>query len=284
MNKTLKQILPLLRQALAEDVGSGDLTSLATIPQLACGKLILIAKAEGIICGLRLLKEIFQILDRGIRINFFKKDGEWVKVGEEVAIIKGKVRSLFAGERLALNFLQRLSGIATFTRRFVEAGKPYGMKIYDTRKTTPLWRQLEKYAVRVGGGMNHRHGLYDMILIKGNHIDACGGIVPAVQRALEFRRSLLRKIKLGVEVRSIAELRSILPFGPDLIMLDNMRLAEISSALSLIGGAKKPELEISGGITIERIPQLGRLGVRRVSVGAITHSAPALNLSFKYEK
>ena len=272
----------LLYKALEEDIGPGDVTSRATIDADLSGKLVLDAKQRGIVCGLSVFAAVFTLVDPGTTIRFIAHDGDPVRPGQRIAIVHGKIRSLLAAERVALNFLQRLSGIATFTHRFVKAVKPYPLKIYDTRKTTPLFRRLEKYAVRTGGGYNHRFGLYDMILIKDNHIDACGGIIDAVNRARDYGRSHDSTIKIGVEVRSIRELQKALPLKVDLILLDNMRLDQIRRAIELVGSARKPELEISGGITLRRLRRLAEAGVRRVSIGALTHSAPALDFSLNY--
>jgi nicotinate-nucleotide pyrophosphorylase (carboxylating) len=282
----MKRISPglkkLLRMAVKEDLGSGDVTSLATIPASAMGYMTLFAKEEGIIAGLPVFKEVHKLVDSSTRVELQLNDGSRVTPGVEVANLTGRMRSLLAAERLSLNFMQRLSGIATFTGKFVEAAQPYKMKIYDTRKTTPLWRELEKYAVTIGGGCNHRFGLYDMILIKDNHIDTCGGIEEAAHKAIEYRRTRRKGIKIAVEVRSLWELPSILSLDIDLVLLDNMSVRRIRRAIEIIGNRNKPEIEISGRITLNRISKLGQAGVRRVSVGALTHSAPALDLSLKY--
>lgn len=284
MKNLLKKIVPLLKQALEEDIGKGDVTTEATIPDHLQGKLVVKVKAPGIICGLPVFEKLYQLLDRRVLVNSLKKEGDRVNAGDKVAIVSGPLRSLLAGERVALNFLQRLSGIATFTGRFVTVANRYGIKIYDTRKTTPLWRALEKYAVRIGGGYNHRSGLYDMILIKDNHIDACGDIVSAVAKAVAYNQKQRRKLKIGVEVRTLAELHAILSFPVDLILLDNMPLATIRKAMAIMGRAEKPEVEVSGGVTLKRLKALGQAGVRRVSIGALTHSAPALDIACDYEK
>lgn len=284
MENLLKKIVFLLKQALEEDIGEGDVTTEATIPDHLQGKLVVKVKAPGIICGLSVFEKLYQLLDRSVLVNILKKDGDRLNAGDRVAIVSGPLRSLLTGERVALNFLQRLSGIATFTARFVTIANRYGIKVYDTRKTTPLWRALEKYAVRIGGGYNHRFGLYDMILIKDNHIDACGDIVNAVAKAVAYNQKQRRKLKIGVEVRTLAELHAILPFPVDLILLDNMPLKTIRKAMAIIGRAEKPEVEVSGGITLKRLKALGQAGVRRVSIGALTHSAPALDIACDYEK
>lgn len=276
-----KELKTLIKKALKEDIGSGDITSRATIAQTETGKLVLVAKQQGVVCGLAVFSEVFKLIEPSTKIRFFKKDGDEVRAGDQVAVLSGNLRALLSGERVALNFLQHLSGIATYTRRFVNAVKPYPVKIYDTRKTTPLWRWLEKYAVRIGGGYNHRFGLYDMILIKDNHIDACGGIVEAVNRAKAYCGSRGLKVKIGVEVRTIKELESVLPLKVDLILVDNMPINWIRRVLKIMRDAKRPELEVSGGITLRKIKRLAELGVRRVSIGALTHSAPAMDFSLK---
>lgn len=276
-----KELKTLIKKALKEDIGSGDITSRATIAQTETGKLVLVAKQQGVVCGLAVFSEVFKLIEPSTKIRFFKKDGDEVRAGDQVAVLSGNLRALLSGERVALNFLQHLSGIATYTRRFVNAVKPYPVKIYDTRKTTPLWRWLEKYAVRIGGGYNHRFGLYDMILIKDNHIDACGGIVEAVNRAKAYCGSRGLKVKIGVEVRTIKELESVLPLKVDLILVDNMPINWIRRVLKIMRDAKRPEIEVSGGITLRKIKRLAELGVRRVSIGALTHSAPAMDFSLK---
>ncbi len=280
--KISKEETSLLRKALEEDIGSGDVTSMSTIPAAQRGTCVLHAGQRGILCGLDVFARVFTLVNNSTKVEFHKQDGDRVHNGDRVATLRGRIRSLLSAERVALNFLQRLSGIATFTRRFVEEVAPHRLKIFDTRKTTPLWRRFEKYAVRTGGGYNHRFGLYDMILIKDNHIDACGGIKEAVERAKEFCSSQRQKIPIGVEARSIKELRQLMALNVDLVLLDNMRLDQIRRALAIVGSAPKPELEISGGVTLRKMRHLARVGVRRVSIGALTHSAPAVDFSLTY--
>ena len=282
----MKDVFPnldkVLKSALDEDIGTGDITSESVIPPGKNGLLVLVAKAKGVICGLPVFARIHTLIDKDTAITLFKNDGDVVMPGDEIALIKGNLRSLLAAERVSLNFLQRLSGIASLTRKFVEKVRPYGLKIYDTRKTTPLLRQLEKYAVRCGGGHNHRFGLYDMILLKDNHIDACGGIEQAIIKAQSYRRKTKSRVKIAVEVRSLSDMVAVLPFEVDLVLLDNMTYKQIRNVLRMVDDHKKPEIEVSGGITLKTISRLAEIGVRRVSIGALTHSAPALDLSLDY--
>ena len=266
---------PLIDLALAEDVGPGDITTQATIPEGATGEAVILAKAHGVLAGLPVAAEVFRRVDRGIRFEELAQDGEPVAPGDVVARLSGPLRGILTGERVALNFLSHLSGIATLTAEFVTAVAPYRAVILDTRKTTPGWRSLEKYAVRCGGGRNHRLGLYDMVLIKDNHIAACGSIYEAVRRV----RAAGVKVPIEVEVKDLDELAEALSLEVDRILLDNMDLEELREAVRLAGG--KVPLEASGGVTLENVAEVAACGVDFISVGAITHSAPALDLSLE---
>ena len=266
---------PLIDLALAEDVGPGDVTTQATIPEGVAGEAVILAKAHGVLAGLPVAAEVFRRVDRGIRFEELAQDGEPVASGDVVARLSGPLRGILTGERVALNFLGRLSGIATLTAEFVTAVAPYRAVILDTRKTTPGWRLLEKYAVRCGGGRNHRLGLYDMVLIKDNHIAACGSLSEAVRRV----RAAGVKVPIEVEVKDLDELAEALSLGVDRILLDNMDLEELREAVRLAGG--KVPLEASGGVTLENVAEVAACGVEFISVGAITHSAPALDLSLE---
>ena len=266
---------PLIDLALAEDVGPGDVTTQATIPEGAAGEAVILAKAHGVLAGLPVAAEVFRRVDRGIRFEELAQDGEPVAPGDAVARLSGPLRGILTGERVALNFLSHLSGIATLTAEFVTAVAPYRAVILDTRKTTPGWRSLEKYAVRCGGGRNHRLGLYDMVLIKDNHIAACGSLGEAVRRV----RAAGVKVPIEVEVKDLDELAEALSLEVDRILLDNMDLEELREAVRLAGG--KVPLEASGGVTLENVAEVAACGVDFISVGAITHSAPALDLSLE---
>ena len=268
-----------IRRALAEDIGKGDVTSLGLVKANQQGRAHIVAKADGVLCGMPVVQCVFHCLEPRLRIECLKRDGEQVRRGEVVARIRGRVHPILSGERVALNFLQHLSGIATQTARFVAAVRGSNTKIYDTRKTTPLWRGLEKYAVRTGGGYNHRMGLFDMILIKDNHIDAVGGIGPAVARVRARKK---RGLRIGVEARTLEEVREAVASHADLILLDNMPIHQIRQALRI--GKGQTEIEVSGGINIARAKKMASLGVSRISIGSLTHSAPALDFSLEYIK
>lgn len=276
MRITDSKIKHLIHLALSEDVGKRDLTSEAVIENRLSGKAIIVAKQEGIIAGLPVAKMVFQMVNPRIIFNQLKQDGERIKKKEKVASIQGKVKTILAAERTALNFLQRLSGIATLTAKYVEKIKGTRAKILDTRKTTPGLRVLEKYAVKAGGGENHRMGLFDMILIKENHIKAAGGISDAIKRA----RSKYPRQKIEVEVRSLSELREAIESKPDWIMLDNMKIQQMKKAVKMIRSTgPNIKIEASGGINLRNVRKIALTGVDFISVGALTHSAPALDLS-----
>ncbi|MFO8054458.1 MAG: carboxylating nicotinate-nucleotide diphosphorylase [Bacteroidales bacterium] len=269
-------------QAIAEDHGSGDHTSLATIPSTAQGSARLIAKENGIISGTAIGCKVFQKIDPSLHIQVITPDGRHVNSGDEILKVKGSARSIVMAERLALNFLQRMSGIATSTGQYVEAVKEFPAKILDTRKTTPLLRQLEKKAVKDGGGGNHRMGLYDMIMIKDNHIDFAGGIAPAIETAVEYLKNNNLTLPVEIEVRDFEELRQVIASGKiTRIMLDNFSPEDLVIAVQSING--KYETEASGGITLENIKNYAASGVDYISVGALTHRIKSMDMSLKAE-
>jgi len=265
----------LIEQALREDVGPGDVTTRAVIPPDVRGKGAILVKAHGVICGLQVAAEVFRAVDERVSFRPRVREGEPVQPGDVVAEVEGPLRGILTAERTALNFLARLSGIATLTARFVDAVAPYRAVILDTRKTTPGWRVLEKYAVRCGGGRNHRMGLYDMVLIKDNHIAACGSISEAVRRV----RAAGVGVPVEVEVKDLDELREALKLGVDRILLDNFSVEDIAEAVKIAEG--RVPLEASGGVTLDNVAAIAATGVDYISVGALTHSAPALDLSLE---
>lgn len=263
-----------IRAALREDLGSaGDVTTRAVFPPGAQGRARVIAKEPGILCGGPVFALVFEELG-GVTVSIQKPDGSAVVPGEEVITLGGSMHSLLAGERTALNLLQHLSGIATLTHRFV-AAVGGGIAVCDTRKTTPLWRDLEKQAVACGGGTNHRMGLHDMVMLKDTHADGAGGLANALRRVLPLRPGL----RVAAEARTLEEVRTVLELGADLIMLDNMDDDTLRQAVALI--ARRIPTEVTGGITIESARRLADLGIDRVSVGALTHSVKALDFSMK---
>lgn len=263
-----------LRAWLREDLGQGDLTSLLVVPEDIEGEAVILAKEGGVLAGLWVAERVFALADPRTAFAPLVAEGARVAEGTEVARVRGPLRGILAGERLALNLLQRLSGIATLTRAYVEALAGTKAQILDTRKTTPGLRALEKYAVRVGGGKNHRYGLFDGILIKENHVRAAGGVGEAVRRA---KARAPHYLKVEVEVRDLAELEEALEAGADLILLDNFPLEALREAVRRVGG--RVPLEASGNMTLERAKAAAEAGVDYVSVGALTHSAKALDLS-----
>lgn len=270
------QIEQLLRSALEEDIGGGDITTLSTVAKDTRGKGLFRAKRAGVVAGLILIEKIFSYLDTEVEVRCLSRDGDAVKPGTVVAEAEGPIRALLMGERTALNFLQRLSGTATLTRRYVDAVKDFPVKIIDTRKTTPGFRTLEKYAVRMGGGTNHRLGLYDAALIKDNHIAAAGSIAGAVA---SVRRQAPFMAKIEVECSTLDQVREALDARADVIMLDNVNPKEMADAVRVIN--KRAWVEASGGITIETLREVAAAGVDFISVGALTHSAPAVDFNMK---
>lgn len=267
----------ILTQALLEDIGEGDVTTCAVIPENHRSKAVLIAKEDFVLAGLPFAERIFQLLNSELKFKAHKKDGDIVKKGAVIATINGNTRSLLMAERTALNLLQRLSGIATLTRRFVEKVKGLTVKIVDTRKTTPGLRTFEKYAVRAGGGKNHRFGLFDGILIKDNHINAAGSIEKAVKTAKLKTHHML---KIEVETKNIREVRSALSADAEIIMLDNMSVEDIRKSVKLIR-SQNPQIiiEASGNINLENIRKVAEICVDLISIGALTHSARAVDIS-----
>ena len=284
-NQDLEQTLPpaivagAIAAALAEDLGlSGDITSSATIPANRRASCTIAAREHGTIAGLALARRAFEQLDPACRITALVTDGAAVTPGSIVARIEGNARALLSAERVALNFMGRMSGIATLTRRYVDATTGTGARIVDTRKTTPGMRALEKYAVRAGGGMNHRAGLFDAVLIKDNHIAIAGGIAAAIMAA---RARAGHMVKIEVEVDTLSQLGEVLAHKVDAVLLDNMTVQELETAVSMASGSFL--LEASGGVTLESVGAIARTGVDLISVGALTHSAPVLDLGFDFE-
>lgn len=269
----------LLNLAFAEDVGDGDHTTLSTIPAEAIGKQKLIIKENGILAGVEIARKVFEKFDPQLKMTTYIEDGAHVKVGDIAFIVEGPVRSLLQTERVMLNIMQRMSGIATVTAKYQEKLSGLKTKVLDTRKTTPGLRMLEKEAVRIGGGCNHRIGLFDMILIKDNHVDFAGGIKEAVTAAKKYCAETGRDLKIEVEVRNTDEIMQVLELGVDRIMLDNFTPERTKEAVALING--RVEIESSGGITIDTLRQYGECGVDYISVGALTHSVKGLDMSFK---
>jgi nicotinate-nucleotide pyrophosphorylase (carboxylating) len=266
--------------ALEEDAGRGDFSTLASIPEGVRGKAVLKIKEQGILAGLSLAQDIFRYLEPDAVINTFKKDGDVIHKGETAFEVSAGVHTILKGERLVLNCMQRMSGIATLTHQFVDKIKGYKAKILDTRKTTPLFRAFEKEAVRIGGGFNHRMGLYDMVMLKDNHIDFCGGIAKAIEQTNSYLRSSGLLLKIEVETRSLNDVREVLATGQvHRIMLDNFEPDDVEAAVSLIGG--RFETEASGGIHMGNVVDYARTGVDFISVGAIIHHAVSLDLSLK---
>lgn len=270
----------LIDLAFAEDIGDGDHTTLSCIPPDAMGESKLLIKEEGVFAGVDIAKEVFRRFDPTMQVEVYIPDGSHVKPGDIVMSVKGKVQSLLQTERLMLNILQRMSGIATMTARYVARLEGTKTRVLDTRKTTPGMRMLEKLAVKIGGGTNHRIGLFDMILLKDNHIDFAGGIEKAISRCHEYLKEKGKDLKIEIEVRDFTELQRVLDFGGvDRIMLDNFTPEETGRAVKLIAG--RYETESSGGITFDTIRDYAEQGVDFISVGALTHSVKGLDMSFK---
>ncbi len=270
----------LIELAFAEDIGDGDHTTLCCIPEDAVGKSKLLIKEEGVLAGIEIAKKVFHAFDETMQVEVLINDGEEVAPGDVAMIVTGKVRSLLQTERLMLNIMQRMSGIATMTRRYVQRLEGTKTRVLDTRKTTPGMRILEKQAVKIGGGVNHRIGLFDMILLKDNHVDFSGGISNAISRCHQYLKDKGKSLKIEIEVRNFEELQQVLDHGGvHRIMLDNFSVEDTRKAVEMIAG--KYETESSGGITIETIRDYAECGVDFVSVGALTHSVKGLDMSFK---
>ncbi len=276
----LNLVRPLIRGALDEDVGRGDITSEALFPSSLKGRAQIVAKEEGLLAGVEVAKEVFRLSSSGsMKFSRSLKDGDLVGPKKAVLIMEGGASSILRGERVALNFLSRLSGIATLTRKYVDLVKDLEVRILDTRKTSPHLRVLEKYAVKTGGGVNHRFGLDDGILIKDNHIKICGGVGEAVKRA---RKNLSPLLKIEVEVENLAQLEEAIAAGADIIMLDNMGKGKMREAVSRIRSHEKHILiEASGGINLENVRNVAETGVDFISVGGLTHSVASLNFTLE---
>ncbi len=266
----------VVKAALAEDVGSGDITTAAVVGQGTRGQCKIIAKENMTVAGLFIAEMAFRRLDKDVVFKPFGKDGEYVKKGKTIAIVAGRLNALLTAERVALNFLQRLSGIATLTRSFAAKAAPHGARILDTRKTTPCLRMLERYAVRAGNGSNHRFGLFDAVLIKDNHITAAGGVQKAISRVNKMYK---KRMPVEVEVTNLKETKEAVKAGADIIMLDNMGIAGMKKAVKLINGMAL--IEASGGININNVEAVAKTGVDFISVGALTHSAMAADISME---
>jgi nicotinate-nucleotide pyrophosphorylase (carboxylating) len=272
------QVRHLIQASIEEDLGRGDVTTESTIAEHVISRARLITKQEVVLAGMKVFIEVYAALDSAVHIKPSRKDGDLLIPGTAIAELEGPARSLLAGERVALNFLQRLCGIATLTRRYVDAVRGYNVEIVDTRKTTPGWRLLEKYAVRVGGGKNHRHDLGDGVLIKDNHIVAAGGIRLAVEMARRHSHHLL---KVEVEVETLEQVEEALQAGAEVIMLDNMPPAMLAEGVKMIDG--RALVEASGGISLESVIDVARTGVDLISVGRLTHSAPAADIHVEFD-
>jgi len=270
----------LIKNALAEDIGSGDHSTLSSIDKDAKGEAVLKIKQDGILAGMDVAEKIFRFVEPGIIFTPFKKDGDKMAIGEKAFEVKGKVHTILSCERLVLNVMQRMSGIATLTDKYVQKLKGYKTKLLDTRKTTPNFRLLEKEAVRIGGGTNHRFGLYDMIMLKDNHIDYSGGIENAINRAVDYVKKNHLDLRIEVETRNLEDVRKVMATGRiDRIMLDNFTPPQIVEALKIIGG--KYETEASGGINYGNLEEYAATGVDYISSGAVIHGATSLDLSLK---
>ncbi len=270
----------IIRFALKEDIGDGDHSTLACVPVNAIGSANLLVKEPGILAGVEVAKRIYEIYDPLLEVTWFKMDGDNVQPGEIAFIVKGSSQSILSTERLVLNFMQRMSGIATQTAKILDEIKGCTTKLLDTRKTTPGIRYLEKWAVKIGGGDNHRFGLYDMIMLKDNHIDYAGGIIPAIEKTKSYLQHTNKSLALEVEVRNMSELLEVLSIGGvQRIMLDNFTPEQLNEALKLI--PNELQTEASGGITLQNIRAYAETGVQFISVGALTHSVKSLDLSLK---
>lgn len=270
----------IIERALEEDIQEGDHTSLSTIPKSLQGKAVIIAKEQGLLAGIRIAEEILYQVDQNLVVVLLAEDGEVVEPGDRLMEISGDVQAMLKAERLVLNTMQRMSGIASLTNRYVKKIEDYASKVLDTRKTTPGFRYFEKLAVKIGGGVNHRMGLYDMIMIKDNHIDFAGGIQVALERADQYRKQKGIDIQIEIETRNIEEVKEVLRVGiADRIMLDNFTPEKMKEALQVVN--KQVITEASGGITLDTIEDYAQTGVDYISVGALTHSAVIIDMSMK---
>jgi len=281
MSLDMEKVRTLVRVALKEDIGKGDITSKLTVPKPARALALIMAKEDAVIAGLPVAKLVYEIVDPALAFDGLLQDGSRVEYGDILVKIQGSARSILAGERVALNFLQHLSGVATLTAKYVEQVQGTSAKILDTRKTLPGFRVLDKYAVRMGGGTNHRMGLYDMVLIKSNHVELAGGIGNAIRK---IKRSNGKGTKVVAEVRNLNEATEALFASPDRLLLDNMSLDKIRDVVALVETSNrarevKTDLEVSGGINLDNVRAIAQTGVNFVSVGALTHSARAVDIS-----
>jgi len=282
MEITRSKVEHLIELALQEDLGDrGDITTDAVVPKETKGSAKIVAKQRGILAGLQVAAWVFEHVAPDLQFEALRADGEEVLAGETIATLSGRLRAILVGERTALNFLGRLSGIATYARAFVKAVQGTKARILDTRKTTPGWRYLEKYAVHCGGGVNHRMGLWDQVLVKDNHVAAAGSLQEAVRRVRENLANRGIRTTVVVEARSLEDVRDALALGVDRILLDNMHLEQLRQAVALVRG--RVPLEASGNVTLENVRAVAETGVDFISVGAITHSAPAFDLSLQVE-
>jgi nicotinate-nucleotide pyrophosphorylase (carboxylating) len=275
--KSDREIQRLILNALTEDIGDGDVTTAGIVPKDVHFIGEFIAKENGIIAGLEILKLVFETLDETLLIHLKVEDGDWIRKNDIITVISGSAHSILSGERIALNFLQRMSGIATTTKRYCDAVKHTSAKILDTRKTVPGLRILDKLAVKIGSGENHRFGLFDMVLIKENHITAAGSISEAVQRARQYIEKDKNKYQIEVEVTTIQELKEVLELNVDRIMLDNMSLDDLKTAVRVVGN--QIPLEASGNVSLDNVSKIAETGVDFISVGQLTHSVKALDIS-----
>lgn len=275
------QVLQLfIQSALTEDIGEGDHSALGSVPLATIARARLLIKDNGILAGIALADKIFKQVDPSLQIEYFKKDGDSVTKGEVAFIVQGPARSILSAERLVLNCMQRMSGIATYTHRLCQIIEGTKAKLMDTRKTTPNFRMMEKWAVLIGGGVNHRFALYSMVMLKDNHIDMAGGIRPAIESTKKYLTEIGKSLRIEVETRNLNEVKEVIEVGGiDVVMLDNMNLDEMKSAVQLIGG--RYETEASGGITEATLRSVAGCGVDYISVGALTHSVKSLDLSLK---
>ena len=280
MNYSIAQLDAFIESSLKEDIGTGDHTSLSTIPKGVQSQAKLLVKEEGIIAGVQVAQRIFQLVDENLQVDLFKNDGDIVYPGDIILYVKGSVHAILKAERLVLNTMQRMSGIATTTAHAVDLVKGTETKILDTRKTTPGLRFLEKEAVKIGGGHNHRFGLFDMILIKDNHVDYAGGIINALQNAHQYLKNTGLDIPIEIETRNLSEVNEAIKIGGfKRIMFDNFSFDDIRKAVALVAG--KFETEASGGITLTNVKEYAECGVTHISLGALTHSVKSLDLSLK---
>lgn len=280
MNYSIAQLDSFIESSLKEDIGTGDHTSLSTIPNGVQSQAKLLVKEEGIIAGVQVAQRIFQLVDENLQVDLFKNDGDSVYPGDIILHVKGSVHAILKAERLVLNTMQRMSGIATTTAHAVDLVKGTETKILDTRKTTPGLRFLEKEAVKIGGGHNHRFGLFDMILIKDNHVDYAGGITNALQNAHQYLKNTRLEIPIEIETRNLNEVNEAIKIGGfKRIMFDNFSFDDIRKAVALVAG--KFETEASGGITLTNVKEYAECGVTHISLGALTHSVKSLDLSLK---